>query len=88
MPGLLPRENIINFDFLVAQDQVFDADSVTGTSASSDDTSMIPLETYLKVLADKDAMEDAIRREADPSGLVSRSATDTPGLVKNLKKWC
>ena len=37
-------------------------------------------------LADMDAMEDAIRREADPRGMFSRHTIDTAGLVKFIRK--
>ena len=47
---------------------------------------MIPHATHLKALADKDAIEEAIRREADPRGMISRDTIDTTGLVKYLKK--
>lgn len=45
---------------------------------------MIPHATHLKALADKDAIEEAIRREADPRGMISRDTIDTAGLVKYL----
>ena len=37
-------------------------------------------------LADMDAMEEAIRREADPRGMFSRHTIDTAGLVKFIRK--
>ena len=37
-------------------------------------------------MADKDAIEDAIGREADPGGLYERDWIDTASLVKNIRK--
>lgn len=37
-------------------------------------------------LVPKNAMEEAIRLEADPKGLYSRDLIDTAGLVKNIRK--
>lgn len=47
---------------------------------------MIPHATHLKALADKHAIEEAIRREAYPRGMISRDTIDTAGLVKYLRK--
>ncbi len=47
---------------------------------------MVPLAIHEKALADKDAMEEAIRHEADPDGNYSRLTLDTAGLVKWIKK--
>ena len=47
---------------------------------------MITRAAHLKALADKDAIETAIRDEADPGDLYSRGTIDTAGLVKNIRK--
>lgn len=47
---------------------------------------MIPEATHLKALSDKDSIEEAIRREADPRGLYNRDLLDTAGLVKDIKQ--
>lgn len=40
----------------------------------------------MKALADKDALEESIRHEADPKGVYSRNTIDTAGLVKWIRK--
>lgn len=47
---------------------------------------MIPYATHLKALADRDAIEEAIRREADPRGMISRGTVNTADIVKYIRK--
>lgn len=83
---LLPRGSVTNSDFFIARDQTSIAESVKGTSAGTENTDMVPYATLSKALADRDAMEDYIRRAADPGGIYSRGTIDTAGLVKNIRK--
>lgn len=70
----------------LAQDQAQKAESSTGPSTSNERFPTISLATHEKAIADKDAVEAAIRHEADPGGLYSRDLIDTAGLVKNIRK--
>lgn len=47
---------------------------------------MVTRDAYLKALADKDAIESAIRKAADPENLYTRELIDTAGLVKTIRK--
>ena len=47
---------------------------------------MVTRAAHLKALADKDAIENAIRHEADPGDVYSRGTIDTAGLVKCIRK--
>lgn len=47
---------------------------------------MVTRAAHLKALADKDAIENAIRHEADPGDVYSRGTIDTAGLVKYIRK--
>lgn len=70
----------------IARDQAQKAESSTGPSTSDGRVPTISLATHEKAIADKDAVEAAIRHEADPRGLYSRDLIDTAGLVKNIRK--
>ena len=70
----------------IARDQAQKAESSTGPSTSDERVSTISLASHEKAIADKDAVEAAIRNEADPRGLYSRDLIDTAGLVKNIRK--
>ena len=70
----------------IARDQAQKAESSTGPSTSDERFPTISLATHEKAIADKDAVEAAIRHEADPGGLYSRDLIDTAGLVKNIRK--
>lgn len=70
----------------LARDQAQKAESSTGPSTSNERFPTISLATHEKAIADKDAVEAAIRHEADPGGLYSRDLIDTAGLVKNIRK--
>ncbi|CAD6579939.1 MAG: hypothetical protein ASARMPRED_009301 [Alectoria sarmentosa] len=83
--AVLAKSNDCTLD-LFTRDQGSNAKSVIGTSASTEDIDMVPYATLSKALADKDAMEDSIRREADPGGIYGRGTIDTAGLVKNIRK--
>ena len=69
-----------------ARDRSQNSDSDNDTSHSPEEPPMVPRATHLKALADKDVIEEAIRREADPRGLYRRSTIDTAGLVKSIRK--
>ena len=75
-----------NSTIFIAEDQASRAESVEAPSTDTEATPMVPHATHLKALADKDAIEDAIRHEADPRGMISRDTIDTAGLVKYLRK--
>ena len=47
---------------------------------------MVTRAANLQALAEKDAIEIAIRHEADPGNLYSRGTIDTAGLVKRIKR--
>ena len=47
---------------------------------------MIPLDAHVKALADKDAIESAIRKAADPDNRYRRETIDTASLVKTIRK--
>lgn len=47
---------------------------------------MVTRDAHLKALADKDAIEDAIRHAADPGNLYRRETIDTAGLVRTIRK--
>lgn len=78
--------SVINSEVFVARIQPINAESVEDIPTSTEDTSMAPRATYLDALADKNAMEDAIRREADPRSMFSRHTIGTAGLVENIRK--
>ncbi len=61
-------------------------ESVKDSSASTEEAQMVPLAVHKKALADKDAVEEAIRQEADHDGNFSRYTPDTAGLVRWIKK--
>ena len=44
------------------------------------------MDSHEKAMAEKDAIEAAIRHAADPGGVYSRKLIDTAGLVKNIRK--
>ncbi len=56
------------------------------SSASTEEAQIVPLAIYKKALAEKDAVEEAIRQEADPDGNFSRYTLDTAGLVRWIEK--
>ena len=75
-----------NSEVFVAPDRTPNSESGEGVSTSSEDTPMVPHAVHLMALAEKDAIEEAIRREADPRGMISRNSIDTAGLVKYIRK--
>ena len=70
----------------VAQDQARNIEIVNSASASTAEIRTVSLVTHKKVMVEKDAIEAAIRHQADPEGRYSRSLIDTAGLVQNIRK--
>lgn len=83
---LLLLKSVTNSVVFVAPDRTPSTESGEGISTSTEGTLMVPHAVHLMALAEKDAIEEAIRREADPRGMISRNSIDTAGLVKYIRK--
>ncbi len=86
LPDLLFQKGVTNSEGSVVPDRTPNTESGESTSTSIEDTPMIPHAVHLMALAEKDAIEEAIRREADPRGMISRNSIDTAAIVKYIRK--
>ena len=83
---LLRDGNITKSSLYVARDTCREVTSLAESSLNPETRTAVSQNSHEKAMAEKDAIEAAIRHAADPGGLYSRNLIDTAGLVKNIRK--